>query len=92
MKYMKKQRIQFNNMKLGNEVDDRTLFFIYELDKKEEWRDANNWVKANPGLGTIKEIKSIYKIKAKRVANIQNLKRILCVKEFNIRETVQNPG
>jgi len=57
------------------------LFFIYELDKKSEWRDANNWVKANPGLGTIKKLRALQD-KAKRVATIQNLKRILCAKNL----------
>lgn len=78
--------IQFNNMKLENEVDDRTLFFVYELDSKEEWRDANNWIKANPGLGTIKKLRALQD-KAKRVAdNLRLLKNFVC-KEFNIRET-----
>lgn len=78
--------IQFNNMKLGNEVDDRTLFFIYELDKKDEWRDANNWVKANPGIGTIKKLRALQD-KAKRVANNPKLEKNFVCKEFNIRET-----
>jgi phage terminase large subunit-like protein len=78
--------IQFNNMKLGNEVDDRTLFFIYELDKKEEWRDANNWVKANPGIGTIKKLRALQD-KAKRVADNPKLEKNFVCKEFNIRET-----
>lgn len=78
--------IQFNNMKLGNEVDDRTLFFIYELDKKAEWWDANNWVKANPGLGTIKRLRALQD-KAKRVANNLRLEKNFVCKEFNIRET-----
>jgi phage terminase large subunit-like protein len=78
--------IQFNNMKLGNEVDDRTLFFIYELDKKSEWRDANNWVKANPGLGTIKKLRALQD-KAKRVADNPKLEKNFVCKEFNIRET-----
>jgi len=78
--------IQFNNMKLGNEVDDRTLFFIYELDKKTEWRDANNWVKANPGLGTIKKLRALQD-KAKRVAENLRLEKNFVCKEFNIRET-----
>ena len=77
---------QFNNLKLGNEVDDRTLFFVYELDKKEEWLDANNWIKANPGLGTIKKLRALQD-KAKRVfSNLKLLKNFVC-KEFNIRET-----
>ncbi len=78
--------IQFNNMNLGNEVDDRTLFFIYELDKKSEWRDANNWVKANPGLGTIKKLRALQD-KAKRVAANPRLEKNFVCKEFNIRET-----
>jgi phage terminase large subunit-like protein len=78
--------IQFNNMKLGNEVDDRTLFFIYELDKKSEWRDANNWVKANPGLGTIKKLRALQD-KAKRVVENPRLEKNFVCKEFNIRET-----
>jgi phage terminase large subunit-like protein len=78
--------IQFNNMKLGNEVDDRTLFFIYELDKKAEWWDANNWIKANPGLGTIKKLRALQD-KAKRVASNLRLEKNFVCKEFNIRET-----
>ena len=78
--------IQFNNMKLENEVDDRTLFFIYELDKKEEWWDANNWIKANPGLGTIKKLRALQD-KAKRVADNLRLEKNFVCKEFNIRET-----
>ncbi len=78
--------IQFNNMKLGNEVDDRTLFFIYELDKKAEWWDANNWIKANPGLGTIKKLRALQD-KAKRVADNPKLEKNFVCKEFNIRET-----
>lgn len=77
---------QFNNLKLGNDVDDRTLFFVYELDKKEEWLNANNWIKANPGLGTIKKLRALQD-KAKRVfGNLKLLKNFVC-KEFNIRET-----
>ena len=78
--------IQFNNMKLGNEVDDRTLFFVYELDKRSEWRDANNWIKANPGLGTIKKLRALQD-KAKRVAENPRLEKNFVCKEFNIRET-----
>lgn len=78
--------IQFTNMKLENEVDDRTLFFIYELDKKAEWRDANNWIKANPGLGTIKKLRALQD-KAKRVASNLSLEKNFVCKEFNIRET-----
>ena len=78
--------IQFNNMKLENEVDDRTLFFIYELDNKQEWWDANNWIKANPGINTIKKLRALQD-KAKRVAANLRLEKNFVCKEFNIRET-----
>ena len=34
--------------------DDRMLPFIYELDDRSEWTDDRSWIKANPGLGTVK--------------------------------------
>ncbi len=78
--------MQLANIKLGNEVDDRTVFFIYELDKKSEWWNANNWMKANPGLGTIKRLRALQD-KAKRVATNLRLEKNFVCKEFNIRET-----
>lgn len=38
----------------GLKVDDRFLPIVYKLDAEEEWKDPRMWVKANPGLGTIK--------------------------------------
>lgn len=38
----------------GKIEDDRILPVIYELDDRSEWADDRNWVKSNPGLGTIK--------------------------------------
>lgn len=38
----------------GNIVDDGMLPIIYELDDRSEWTDEDCWIKANPGLGTIK--------------------------------------
>ena len=38
----------------GKIEDDRMLPIIYELDDRSEWTDDRCWVKANPGLGTIK--------------------------------------
>ena len=36
--------------------DERSIYFVYELDKKSEWEDEKCWYKANPGLGTIKNL------------------------------------
>lgn len=67
-------------------TDDRSIFFIYELDKREEWIDEKNWVKANPGLGTIKNKKTLSE-KVDRAKSNNRLVKNLLTKEFNIRET-----
>lgn len=66
--------------------DERSIFFIYELDKREEWTDENCWKKANPGLGTIKNLKTLREKVNKAKQNFRLVKNLVC-KEFNIRET-----
>ena len=39
---------------LDDDNADRFLAFIYELDDREEWESETSWLKANPGLGTVK--------------------------------------
>lgn len=41
--------------------DEETLFFIYELDSRDEWKNFDNLIKANPGLGTIRNATSLKK-------------------------------
>ncbi|MFM1602037.1 terminase TerL endonuclease subunit [Helcococcus ovis] len=67
--------------------DDRSVFFIYELDKKEEWKDFEKLIKANPGLETIRN-KSDLMDEWERTKNNPNmyLKDFL-TKNCNIRET-----
>lgn len=67
-------------------TDERTLAFVYELDKREEWTDEAAWIKANPGLGTIKN-KVILAEKVNRAKNNPIMVRNLLCKEFNIPET-----
>lgn len=38
----------------GVKKDDRLLPLVYKLDDVEEWTNPKCWIKANPGLGTIK--------------------------------------
>lgn len=66
--------------------DERFVSFIYELDKREEWENPECWVKANPGLGTIKNRQTLVEKVAKAKKNKNLVKNLLC-KEFNIRET-----
>lgn len=66
--------------------DERSIFFIYELDNRKEWVDPNMWQKANPGLGTIKNKRTLAEKVEKAKKNPLLVKNLLC-KEFNIRET-----
>ena len=66
--------------------DDSILPIIYELDKRKEWTERKNWIKANPALGTIKDLDELSK-KVEKAKNKPNeLPNLLC-KHFNIRET-----
>ena len=67
-------------------VDDHFLPFIYELDSREEWEKEECWKKANPGLGTIKNIRQL-RDKVAKAKQEPSLQRNLLCKEFNIRET-----
>lgn len=66
--------------------DDHFIAFIYELDNRKEWMEATAWKKANPGLGTIKNEKTLAAKVEKAKANSLLVKNLVC-KEFNIRET-----
>lgn len=67
-------------------IDETLLPVIYELDKKEEWLDEKCWIKANPGLGTIKQIKELRDKVSKAKIKPNEQKNLLC-KDFNLRET-----
>lgn len=66
--------------------DEHFIAFIYELDARSEWTDPKAWQKANPGLGTIKNVKTLAAKVEKAKANPLLVKNLVC-KEFNIRET-----
>lgn len=70
----------------GTKKDERFLCFIYELDSRSEWTIQKKWIKANPGLGTIKGIDYL-KEQVKRARNDKNYLPTLLTKDFNIRET-----
>lgn len=57
------------NVLRGIISDERTAYFLYELDEGDNWLDEKNWIKANPGLGTIlhKDALSEKWEKAKRI-------------------------
>lgn len=67
-------------------VDERFVCFIYELDSRKEWTVQKNWIKANPGLESIKSMEYL-KEQVKRAKNDKNYLPTLLTKDFNIRET-----
>lgn len=71
----------------GSILDEHFLAFIYELDSADEWLKPECYIKANPGLGTIKSEKKLmeYVEKAKKDPSF---KPTVMVKDFNIP---QNP-
>lgn len=78
----------FSNLILGKlpAPDESTLAIIYELDSPKEWQDEEAWVKANPGLGTIKDSNKLRDKVNKAVNDNAKLKNLLC-KDFNIRQS-----
>lgn len=66
------------------EVDD-FLPILYELDAREEWTNPQMWIKANPGLGTIKKWETLAKFVQQAKDDPGFLPTVLC-KDFNIRE------
>ena len=70
-------------------VDETVLPIIYELDNANEWQDEKKWYKANPGLGTIKNIKDLRDKVNRAKNNPTELVNLLC-KDFNIRQNDQD--
>ena len=70
-------------------VDETVLPVIYELDNPSEWLDEKKWYKANPGLGTIKNIKDLRDKVNRAKNNPTELTNLLC-KDFNIRQNEQD--
>lgn len=75
--------------KQGGIVDETVLAIIYELDNPKEWQEEKNWYKANPGLGTIKNIKDLRDKVNRAKNNPSELTNLLC-KDFNVRQNEQN--
>lgn len=74
------------NVLNGTVPDERFLSFIYELDERKEWTKPSAWIKANPGLGTIKS-EEYMKEQVQRGKDDKSFLPTLLTKDFNIRET-----
>ncbi|MCL2695433.1 MAG: terminase large subunit [Clostridiales bacterium] len=67
-------------------ADEQLLPVIYELENPDEWRDPAMWVKANPGLGTIKNLDELAK-KVERAQKTPRLSGNLKCKDFCMPST-----
>lgn len=74
------------NVLNGTVRNKRFLPFIYELDDVNEWTDENKWIKANPGLDTIKS--RIYlREMVQKAKDDASFKPTVLVKDFNIAQS-----
>ncbi len=72
----------------GKIKDERFLPFIYELDSIDEWDREECWIKANPGLGTIKKWDYLRGM-VQKAKNEPATKPTVLVKDFNMKQTSQ---
>lgn len=72
----------------GKIKDDHFLPFIYELDTIDEWDKEECWIKANPGLGTIKSKKYLSQM-VQKAKDDPSFKPTVLVKDFNMKQTSQ---
>jgi phage terminase large subunit-like protein len=86
LKYDEAERVINGYDDPNGEKNERLLPIIYELDSRKEWTDPECWIKANPGLGTIKRLDQLRAKVEKAKNNPLLVKNLLC-KDFNIRET-----
>lgn len=71
----------------GDIKDEHYLPFIYELDSPDEWSKEECWIKANPGLGTIKSYDYLRQM-VNKAKHDPTFKPTVLVKDFNLK---QNP-
>lgn len=75
---------------LKREIENpKFLPFIYELDNIDEMWDEKMWIKANPGLGTIKKMSFMREMVQKAKDDPSFLPTVL-VKDFNIPQTSES--
>ena len=68
----------------GDISDEHFLALIYELDSSNEWTDPDKWIKANPGLGPIKLIKTLSD-NVEKAKNDVSFRPTVLTKDFNLK-------
>lgn len=64
--------------------DEHFLSFIYELDSLDEWDKEDKWIKANPGLGTIKSLERL-RADVEKAKISEGYKPTVLTKDFNLK-------
>ena len=70
----------------GTIKNPRFLPFIYELDNPNEWTDERCWIKANPGLDTIKSREYLREM-VQKAKDDPSFKPTVLVKDFNVPQS-----
>lgn len=65
------------------EYDEHSIYFVYELDDIKEWKNPKMWFKANPELGTAKNVDNL-RVKVEMAIKDSKLVNNLLTKDFNI--------
>lgn len=73
----------------GNIKDDRMLPVVYKLDNIDEWQDPKCWIKANPGIGSIKSYVQLAD-DVERAKNDASYLPTLLVKDFDMKQSEQS--
>lgn len=82
---MIKQQLETGELIFRGTIDLHFIPFIYELDDKNEWLKEECWIKANPGLGPIKKLKTLQQYVSKAKSDPE-FKPTVMVKDFNMKE------
>ena len=80
------QYLYASNVLNGTIKNPRFLPFIYELDDPEEWIKPECYIKANPGLGTIKSIEYLNEM-VQKAKDDSTFKPTVLVKDFNLPQS-----
>lgn len=73
----------------GVKHDDRLLPVVYKLDDVDEWREPDKWIKANPGIGSIKSWQQLAD-DVERAKQDANYLPTLLVKDFDMKQNEQS--
>ena len=77
------------NILEGKAENKRFLPFIYELDSIDEWDKEECWIKANPGLDTIKS-RDYLRQMVQKAKDDPSFKPTVMVKDFNMKQTAES--